>query len=179
MSGHVIFLHGPSSSGKSTLAKALQSRIDKPFLHLSIDHLRDAGVLPDAGLASGSFHWSDMRMAVFDGFHRSLPAFLVAGNNVIVEHILDNPGWCCELKRLLRPFDVLFVGVYCDLDELCRREQVRGDRPLGSAKQDYQTVHAGRCYDLEIDNSGDRLSQNVDDILHAWRSGTRVSEFAT
>ena len=48
----IIFLHGASSSGKSTIAKALQACIEKPFWHISIDHLRDAGVLPTERMAS-------------------------------------------------------------------------------------------------------------------------------
>jgi len=56
---HVIFLHGASSSGKSTIAKALQKRIENPFWHISIDHLRDAGVLPTERFKSGEFRWSD------------------------------------------------------------------------------------------------------------------------
>jgi chloramphenicol 3-O-phosphotransferase len=48
----IIFLHGASSSGKSTIAKALQARIEKPFWHISIDHLSDAGVLPTERMAS-------------------------------------------------------------------------------------------------------------------------------
>lgn len=45
---HIIFLHGASSSGKSTIARSLQAKIEKPFWHISIDHLRDSGVLPSA-----------------------------------------------------------------------------------------------------------------------------------
>ena len=56
---HVIFLYGASSSGKSTIAKALQKRIENPFWHISIDHLRDAGVLPTERFKSGEFLWSD------------------------------------------------------------------------------------------------------------------------
>ena len=33
-SGNIIFLHGASSSGKSTLAKILQQEIDEPFWHI-------------------------------------------------------------------------------------------------------------------------------------------------
>lgn len=43
----IIFLHGAASSGKSTIARALQKRIEKPFWHISIDHLRDAWRAPD------------------------------------------------------------------------------------------------------------------------------------
>ena len=39
----ILFLHGPSSSGKSTLAAAIREASDRPYLHLSIDHLRDSG----------------------------------------------------------------------------------------------------------------------------------------
>lgn len=55
----IIFLHGASSSGKSTIAKALQKRIEKPFWHISIDHLRDAGVLPTERFKNGDFRWAD------------------------------------------------------------------------------------------------------------------------
>lgn len=33
----IIYLTGPSSVGKTTLAKALQEALDKPFLHMSFD----------------------------------------------------------------------------------------------------------------------------------------------
>lgn len=32
----IIYLNGPSSSGKTTLAKALQHAFEKPFLHVGI-----------------------------------------------------------------------------------------------------------------------------------------------
>lgn len=35
----IIYLNGPSSSGKTTLAKALQHAFDDPFLHVGIDKI--------------------------------------------------------------------------------------------------------------------------------------------
>lgn len=35
----IIYLNGPSSSGKTTLAKALQQAFDTPFLHIGIDKI--------------------------------------------------------------------------------------------------------------------------------------------
>lgn len=178
MYGQIIFLHGPSSSGKSTTAEALREIIELPFWRISIDHLRDAGVLPDARMKRGDFRWSDLRAPFFDGFHRSLAAYAGAGNNLIVEHILDTPGWADELKRLLAPYDVFFVGLHCDLDELQRREAIRGDRPIGSAEQDFLSVHNGRRYDLEIDSHRESASTNAQRILSGLRSTIRSSEFA-
>lgn len=173
----IIFLHGASSSGKSTIARALQRQIELPFWHVSIDHLRDAGVLPMERYRNGAFAWQADRAAIFDGFHRSLAAYAAAGNNLIVEHILDTPGWRAQLGALLAPHDVLFVAVQCPTTVLAAREQVRGDRPLGSAERDQSVIHTGRVYDLEV-NSTDEIADIVEKILGVWRSGLRRSEFA-
>ena len=55
--GKIIFIHGPSSSGKTTLSRALQQRLDEPFWLFSIDHLREAGVLPMERIRTGEFAW--------------------------------------------------------------------------------------------------------------------------
>src|SRR5690349_15957887 len=105
----VIFLHGASSSGKSTIAKALQMRIEKPFWHISIDHLRDAGVLPLARFKCGDFSWSEARPAFFRGYHASLKAYLDACNDLILEHILEGEEWLETLVDLFAGHDVFFV----------------------------------------------------------------------
>jgi chloramphenicol 3-O phosphotransferase len=163
----VIFLHGASSSGKSTLARALQAKLHEPFWHYSIDHLRDSGVLPSARMERGEFSWRLMRSSFFDGFHRSVAAFADAGNNVILEHILDTPGWAEQLARLLAPHDVLFVGLHCSVEELNRREKAREDRRQGSAEADYHSIHQGLAYDLELDAEND-LEDNVQRVISRW-----------
>ncbi len=177
MAGQIIILHGPSSSGKSKTAIAIQNSSEVPFWHISIDHLRDGGVLPSERLRRGDFSWSELREPFFDGFHASLAAYAEAGNNLIVEHIFDNPAWIDDLKSLLAPFDVFFVGLHCDVEILRQREKARGDRPIGSAEQDFNTVHSGRMYDLEVDGQKD-VQTNARLILDRWRAGLRRSEFA-
>jgi chloramphenicol 3-O phosphotransferase len=172
----VIFLHGASSSGKSTIAKTLQECIEKPFWHISIDHLRDAGVLPTARFKNGDFRWSDARTAFFDGFHASLKAYADAGNDLILEHILDNEAWLETLSNLLADHDVFFAAIHCPLEVLIEREAARGDRPIGSARQDYETIHIGKTYDIEL-QSLDGAEVNSERLLRTWRSGTRSSSF--
>ncbi len=143
MAGRIIFLHGASSAGKSTLARALQSRLSEPFWHYSIDHFRRGGVIPWERIERGDFAWSAMRPAFMDGFHRCLPALAGAGNDLIVEHIVETPQWMSSLVRLLEPVDVYFVAVHCALDRLEARERARGDRRPGERATTSETVCTG------------------------------------
>ncbi len=176
MSGKIIILNGASSSGKSTLSDALQAELEEPFWHFSIDHLREANILPLQRIKSGDFSWPDMRPAFFDGFHRCLPALAGAGNNLIVEHIVETEAWMQRLVRLLGAFDVFLVGVHCPLPELERREKERGDRGLGEARQDYEVVHTFCTYDIEVDSTV-ALERNVNAVLSAWKARKRPSAF--
>lgn len=173
--GHVILVNGASSAGKSTLCRALQARVDAPFWHYSIDHFR-TGVLPWARVKSGEFPWPSLRPAFFDGFHRCLPALAGAGNNLIVEYIVETREWMSDLLRLLEPHDVFFVGVHTTLDELERRERTRGDRREGEARRDFETAHLHCTYDFEVDGTGDP-DTNADAVLSAWRARRQPSAF--
>jgi chloramphenicol 3-O phosphotransferase len=65
---------------------------------------------------------------------------------------------------VLAPFAPLLVGVYCDRDELERRERQRGNRP-GLARWSAGRVHAGITYDLTIDSTSETPVQCARRIL--------------
>ena len=175
--GRIILLNGASSSGKSSVARALQARLVQPYWHISIDHLRDAGVLPLDRVRSGEFKWSEMRGPFFAGFERSLAVYARAGNNLIVEHIIEDAPWMQRVVGLFRGLDVFFVGVQCDLDELERRERQRGDRRLGDAKRDFFTVHEHAIYDVEVDTTSTSPDINADRIITAHKARAKPSAF--
>ena len=176
MPGKIILLDGPSSSGKSTLAKGLQAKLDEPFWHFSIDHLNAADVLPKARIKNGEFLWPALRPQFFDGFHRCLPALAEAGHNLIVEHIVETEEWMHRLLRLLGQLDVFFVRVHCPLPELERRELERGNRRIGEARTDYETTHAFAVYDFDVDSTLP-LDRNVEALIAAWKMRWRPSAF--
>jgi len=169
-------VNGASSAGKSTLCRALQAKLEEPFWHSSIDHLRDAHVLPLERIRSGEFSWSAMRPAFFEGFYGCLPILAAAGNNLLIENIVETQAWMDRLVQILEPFDVFFVGVHCPLPELERREIERGDRRIGDARQDYAVIHTFGIYDLEVDSTGS-LDQNVETIVSAWKNRQLPSAF--
>lgn len=176
MSGKMILLNGASSSGKTSIARAVQAQIDQPFWHYSFDHLRDGGVLPLNRVRSGDFDWASLREGVFEGFDLSLPALLLPGNNLIVEHIIETRDRMTRLLGLLDGFDVFFVGVHCPLGELERREKARGDRRLGDARRDFHTIHNHAVYDLELDSTLPPRT-NADVLIQAWAARSAPSAF--
>ena len=75
-----------------------------------------------------------VRPRFFDGFQRCISTLASAGNDLVVDHIIECPAWRAELKALLQAFDVFLVRVHCSPEELDRREQVRGDRWIGEGR---------------------------------------------
>lgn len=174
--GKIILINGASSAGKSTLSRALQAKLDEPFWHYSIDHLRMADVLPMERIVAGEFDWAAMRPGFFEGFHQSLVAFTGAGNNLIVEHIVETEAWMNRLVELLVPFDVFFIGLHCPLPELLRREGKRDDKSRAEAQADYFAVHNHCQYDLEI-TSTEPVERLADLVITAWTERTGPSAF--
>jgi chloramphenicol 3-O phosphotransferase len=174
-SGKIILLNGPSSAGKSTLCRAIQAQIDEPFLQFSLDFFFfNSPVLPRQQLKDGTFDWATMRPQVFKGFFNCLPALALAGNNLVIEYIIETQAQWDALRQRLEGFDVYLIGVHCPLPELERREQLRGDRRIGDARRDLETVHSFTKYDFEIDSS-EPVEQNITRIIAAWKSRARPS----
>jgi chloramphenicol 3-O phosphotransferase len=169
--GRIIFLNGASSAGKSALAKAMQELLPEPFLHVSSDHLVASGMLPARRDQHGPFAWQQtVRPRFFAGFHRCLPALAAAGNDLIVEHVIEYPSWRDDLARLLVGLDVFLVGVYCDLEEIDRRERSRGDRRIGEGRSHVETdfIHTFGPYDFTVDTTDATPTALAGSVLAAW-----------
>jgi chloramphenicol 3-O phosphotransferase len=87
------------------------------------------------------------------GLNRSVAVMSEEGNNLIVDHVLVDNAWLNQLLELLREQYVLFVGLHCSLDELERRELGRDARRQGFARQQFESIHQGKLYDLELDTA--------------------------
>ncbi|WSH19092.1 AAA family ATPase [Rhizobium ruizarguesonis] len=167
--GRIILLNGTSSAGKSTLASALREELSEPFCYFSSDQLADGGFrtekyeIRDLGTPSE-------RDRFLDGFHRAIVAFADAGNDLIVEHIVEERRWADQLESLFARRDVFWVGVHAPLSVLEQREVTRGDRTIGEASYHLKT-HEYCRYDVEVDTTKAQ-AEVIAEIVRAWRGRT-------
>lgn len=170
--GHVILLNGTSSSGKSTIAQALQELMDEPYLHSGIDHFLERfpnriieygdGINPARvegwlavfrGDTVVEVRIGPLGYQILGGMYRAIAALAHAGINVIVDDVIYD-GHVLQLAvEALHTSNVFFVGVRCPLDVAELREQERGNRARGGARAFYELVHRHAVYDLEVDSA--------------------------
>ena len=163
----IVLLNGVGSVGKSSIAKALQSMARQPFLHVQMDAFID--MMPETGIGhpdwlvfetveedgkpSVIIRTGPLAERVFRGMRHAVAALAAQGNNLIVDDVLLDDRPRREYAELLAPFAVLQVGVFAPLEVLEARERERGDRLIGLARWQYDRVHAGATYDVEVDTS--------------------------
>ncbi|MDP3760139.1 MAG: AAA family ATPase [Ramlibacter sp.] len=166
--GRIVVLNGPSSAGKSSLARALQECAPDPFLHVQLDVFRD--MEPPGYFRKGQPEVSALRLAALcRAMNATCAEYARHGQNVLLDHALPAQGWR-YLAEDLDSFAVLLVGVRCSLEKLEARERSRGDRPIGLAASQVLEIHAGRSYDFEVDTT----ARSVGDCAAAvgeWLAG--------
>jgi chloramphenicol 3-O phosphotransferase len=164
----IIILNGAGSAGKSSIAKALQTITTEPFLHVAMDDFLN--MLPEAyhdhrdglhfetveenGKPAVVIKTGAVARRLFRGMRRAIAALAHEGNNLIVDDVMLENEWA-DYVTLLSGFDIKLVGVLAPLDVLETRERERGDRLIGLARWQFERVHRGKAYDLEIDTSAE------------------------
>lgn len=159
--GTIIVLNGTSSSGKTTLVKALQAALPEPFLDAGLD--RFIWMMPRRYLNRPL--WDDVLglatqagqtgHQLISSMHQAIAAISRSGSHVIADHVLVEPDWVQECAELFSDLPAYLIGVRCPLGVLIQREQERQDRTLGQAAAQFNLVHRHELYDLEVDTSVD------------------------
>ena len=171
-SGNIILLNGISSSGKTTLAKALQELLGQTYFHLDLDLFQQTWH-PDFLIYSDGINPASAEglLAVFrdetlvevrigpaafrhrDGIFRAIAGWASVGDNIIVAGVIYHPQVLHSAGQALHTFPILFVGIRCPLEVAEQWERARGNRARGGARTFHDLVHAHGVYDLEVDTS--------------------------
>jgi chloramphenicol 3-O phosphotransferase len=146
----IILLNGASSAGKTSLCKQLQVILDLPLMHLQEDAFvfntyHERWTQPGPGE-----HIFAITMLAY---YRSIRACVSAGHNLLVDTGFYSADLVHQFVRELHDLPIWLVGVHCALPELERREQARGDRQAGIAREQFSTIHSHVQYDIEVDTS--------------------------
>lgn len=179
---HVVILNGVGSVGKSSTARALQAITAEPFLHVAMDAFLD--MLPasllghpdglvfettqDQGQPSVAVRTGPVLDRAMRGMRHAIAAMAAQGNNLVVDNVMIRDGQDREYRALLSGFNVRLVGLFAPLDVLEARERQRGDREIGLARWQYERVHRGKSYDLEIDTAATTPLENAQRIRDAF-----------
>jgi chloramphenicol 3-O phosphotransferase len=180
----IIYLNGPSSSGKTTLAKALQHAFEEPFLHVGIDTI--IGWMPEkvndwtGGENPIGYSWKKSEDASGNSiqelqagpyaqkmgktFQEVILALAKMGHRIVIDDVSFGKQQLDTWKEILKNFRVLWVGVNAPLPVLEQREKERGNRIQGSARGQFNKVHVDVNYDLEVDTHHVSVSENAEKI---------------
>lgn len=184
-----ILLNGASSSGKTSLARALQGMWPGPLAHVGIDTIismldpayTGGGAKADLGFPlvselNGSEAVMRFEMGPVGRILNSRLAAFAAGLNsdgvdVVIDHVLIDDDAVRPFARSLDPVSTHFIAVRCDASVALERERARGDRATGLVRDQLERVHAGaRWYDHELDSTHTPSSVLADQLMEACAS---------
>lgn len=174
--GRIVILNGVSSSGKTTIATAFRDQRAAAgdfWLLMGLDDFlvklptewqdlgypggpgrRAAdGIGFEATPAGRILRVGAVGRRLLRAYQSSVASAAGAGVNVVVDEVVIDAGAWHDWQVALAGLDVTWVGVHCAADVAARREQGRGDRPVGMTGSQTDTVHRDAVYDFELDTT--------------------------
>lgn len=184
--GIILFMNGTSSSGKTSIAKELLKQTEIPFQHIAVDDFfqnynefidkKYPNLEPTVEVDSNT-----VAQIIFDPIgslcYSTVKLFSEMGVNVILDTVVENEKWFSTCQDLFSGHPTLFVGVICSREELARREAARGDREIGQANAQFDSVYTFEKYDVELNTEELNPEECATRILSFIRSGQAYSAF--
>ena len=157
--GNVIILNGTSSSGKTTIAKQIQSISSSSYLLCSLDAFWN---MTPSTIPAGSKNYPKMKLALA----KSVRALAETGHNVLVDIVFSGQKTYIEMSRELSGLNFKIIKIECPIEELNKRELARGDRKIGLAESQFNSVHEGVTYDLIINTFSQATTNSAQKIIN-------------
>lgn len=146
MKKQVILLNGPSSSGKSTLARALNELILK-------ERGEEYGIVSIDDFMKISERETIYEDDVFDisgDMCKGASELLLTLPGVTIDHVITSERIFRQLEEAMRPYSLHLIRIACPLEVLLEREKSRGDRCIGSAEASFTYLFPKDGYELTV-----------------------------
>jgi chloramphenicol 3-O phosphotransferase len=98
-------------------------------------------------------------------FNGQLAKPVQGGRPVVADGFYKMPSVIDHLFNVLGRDSVFFVQLYCDLPELERREEARGNRKIGLARSQFEQMCSFQGYDLLIDSTSLSVKECVQKLI--------------
>ena len=150
MQPNAIVLHGPTSSGKSSLAKALQANAAMPSFHISLDAfvtMANRGDMRSEQERELAYHIH------CENLRSTLARVVKTDFEIILDLVLRDTAEFDACLRALSPRPTYVVRVWAPIAVLEAREQTREGRGVGMAREQFEHAAYKRTYDFEVDTS--------------------------
>lgn len=158
MTGRIVILNGAPRSGKTTLARAIQTQVPGRWIHFGVDAFNASlppALMPGIGLRPGGER-PDLEANLPDLFtacFSAIAGFAAAGFDVVSDLGLQSDyvtpfDPMALLEETLGRFPLLLVGVHCDIDIIMAPPQCRSAGWLLRCRTGYSRTGpalAGRC----------------------------------
>ena len=145
-----VVLHGPTSAGKSSLARALQNSAPVPAFHVTLDAFvtmsrrRDMRT-PEEQREAYHLHCENLRS--------TLARLVDTPFEILVDLVLREEAELRDTLSVISVRPMYLVGVRAPVAVLEERERRREDRATGMAREQSANPAFSRDYDLVIDTS--------------------------
>lgn len=148
--GRILFLNGVTSSGKTSIVEALQTRRDRFFYAMGNDGFQ--GMVGKAYLREN--YWKYLSDAILM-MYRTAKLFSDHGRDVLIDGMLvEQPEIAPHygrLREILRENPLDIVEVYCPLDICRRRNLARGDRYEGQSEEQWALMARDIGYSCRVE----------------------------
>jgi chloramphenicol 3-O phosphotransferase len=145
-----IVLHGPTSSGKTSLAKELQKTAPVPAFHVSLDAFVTMSNRADM---RNDAERDKVYGLHCENFRATLSRLVQTSFDVVADLVLRDEAELEACLAVLRVRPTCVVGVQAPLAVLEARERLRNDRGAGMAREQFGHPAYNRHYDLTVDTS--------------------------
>lgn len=166
--GTVIMLNGVSSSGKTTLAHAIQERMEQTWFLVGNDSFFE--MLPEKLCRQD---WPEAECQALEMLARTAKLFSDTGRSVLMDTVylsVMKRDCFAFLRETLDGYPFYRVHVICREEELARRERERGDRSIGQAAWQLGRLVPQSGYDLTVDTSRHTCAENAETVARFFEA---------